>query len=110
MKTRMILAATTAAIVLTLGSAGAATITGCLKGPNAEGVYELTNTKEKGEIEVGGSSKLADHVGHTVKLTGKWVKSGAEIGETGAAEKEDESKERHFKVSSLKHIAAGCAK
>jgi hypothetical protein len=110
MKTRMILAATTAAIALTLGSAGAATITGCLKGPNAEGVYELTNTKEKGEIEVGGSSELASHVGHTVKLTGKWVKSGTEIGEKEAAGKEDESKERHFKVSSLKHIAAGCAK
>jgi hypothetical protein len=35
MRTQMILAATTAAIALILGSAGAATITGCLNGPNA---------------------------------------------------------------------------
>ncbi len=110
MKTRVILIAPIAAIALTVGHAGAATITGCLKGPNSEGVYELTNTNQKHEIEVGGSPDLAEHVGHTVKLTGKWVKSGADIGEKEEAGKEEEKNERHFKVGSVKHIAAGCAK
>ena len=115
MKTRAILTAAIVAvailaIAMTTGYGIAAeTITGCLKGPNSEGVYELTNKQEKSTIEVGGNPELADHVGHTVKLTGEWVKSGAEIGEKEAAGKEEES-ERHFKVSSVKHIAVGCAK
>jgi hypothetical protein len=107
MKPLVILTAVIAAATLAIGIASADTITGCLKGKNAEGVYELTNTGQKGEIEVGGSSDLAEHVGHTVKLTGDWVKSGADIGEKEAG-KEDKN-ERHFKVSSVQHIKAGCS-
>jgi hypothetical protein len=118
MKTQMTLLAPIVAIVLAVGNAGATTLTGCLKGVNPEGVYELTNSNQKGDIEVGGSPMLAKHVGHTVKLTGTWVKSGAEIGEkaeTAKQEKEEAGKEekeneRHFKVSSIQHISAGCTK
>jgi hypothetical protein len=118
MKTQLTLLAPILAIVLVVGNAGATTLTGCLKGANSEGVYELTNSNQKGDIEVGGSSTLAKHVGHTVKLTGKWVESGAEIGEkaeTTKQEKEESGKEekeneRHFKVSSVQHISAGCTR
>ena len=110
MKARLILIAPIVSIALTVGYARAADITGCLTGPNSEGVYELTNTNPKHEIEVGGSPDLAEHVGHTVKLTGEWVKSGAEIGEKETAGKEKEKHEQHFKVSSVQHIALGCPK
>lgn len=108
MKVPVVAAMLIAASVWMAGPLQAATITGCLKGPNPEGVYDLTNTKAKGEIEVGGNSGLAEHVGHTVQLTGEWVKSGGDIGEKEPASREQEANERHFKVSSIKHLAAGC--
>jgi hypothetical protein len=118
MKTQVTLLAPIVAIIMLVGNAGATTITGCLHGANPEGVYELTNSNQKGDIEVGGSPTLAKHVGHTVKLTGTWVKSGAEIdekAETAKQEKEETGKEekeneRHFKVSSVQHISAGCSR
>jgi hypothetical protein len=58
---------------------GQKTVTGCLSGPNDEGAYVLKSSK--GTFEVGGNDQLKQHVGHTVRLTGEWVKSGAEIGE-----------------------------
>jgi hypothetical protein len=118
MKMLMTLLAPIVAIVVVVGSAGATTLTGCLKGANPEGVYVLTNSNQKGEIEVGGSPALAKHVGHTVKLTGTWVKSGVEIGEKAEIAKqeneevgkEEKENERHFKVSSVQHISAGCTR
>jgi hypothetical protein len=117
MKTQLTLLAPIVAIVLVVGNARATSLTGCLKGVNSEGVYELTNSNQKGYVEVGGSPTLAKHIGHTVKLTGRWVKSGAEIGEkadTAKHEKEEVGKakesELHFKVSSVQHISAGCTK
>ena len=118
MKMQVSLLAIIAAIALSFGHARGATLTGCLQAVNSEGVYELTNSKAKGDIEVGGNPTLANHVGHTVKLTGKWVKSGAEIGEkaeNGKDENEEageagKENERHFKVRSVEHIAVGCTK
>jgi hypothetical protein len=85
---------------------------------NSEGIYELTNSNQKGEIEVGGNPTLAEHVGHTVAPTGERVKTGSEIGEKSetslqekaAAGKEEQENERHFKVSLVTHIALGCTK
>jgi len=99
------------------GAAGGATLTGCLSGPNDEGVYELKSGKRA--VEVGGLDDLSKHVGHQVKLHGSWAKSGSAIGEkeNEAAEKKEgkESKEgkeekgeRHFKVSSIDHIKDSC--
>jgi hypothetical protein len=90
-----------------------ATLTGCLGGPNAEGAYTLTNGRYKKAVEVGGAEglDLKAHVGHTVKLTGGWVSSGAAIGEKeNAAEKEKtgEKGERHFKATKVDMIAASC--
>src|SRR6476646_290686 len=56
------------------GAAGSATLTGCLSGPNDEGVYELKSGKK--EVEVGGLDDLSKHVGHQLRLHGSWAQSG----------------------------------
>jgi hypothetical protein len=78
----------------------------------------LTNGRHKKGIEVGGNDDLKNHVGHEVKLTGMWAKSGAEIGENEAAEKNEsaekekaekkEGMERHFKVSNIAMVSDTC--
>ena len=95
------------------GKRGGATLTGCLSGPNSEGVYELKSGKRS--VEVGGSDDLSKHVGHEVKLHGSWAKSGSEIGEKEEAgnkgkEEKEEKGERHFKVSSIDMISEGCGR
>ena len=93
-------------------SGGGSTITGCLSGPNSEGVYTLKTSKH--EVEVGGLDDLSKHVGHEVKLHGSWTKSGKAIGEkeetagTSGKESKEEKGERHFKVSSIDHISDKC--
>jgi hypothetical protein len=97
--------------------AGGATVTGCLSGPNSEGVYELKSGKRT--VEVGGNNDLSKHVGHEVKLHGTWS-TGAAIGENEknekgeAAEKgekgeKSEKGERHFKVTSIDHVSDTCS-
>ena len=86
---------------------GGGTLAGCLSGPNSEGAYVLKHGKK--EVEVGGSDELSKHVGHMVKLHGTWAKSGAEIGEKAeAAGGTEEKGERHFKVTSIDHVADTC--
>ena len=92
------------------------TVKGCLSGPNTEGAYVLKTAKGHA-FEVGGNDQLKSHVGHEVKLTGTWVKSGSQIGENESAEKNEKSEasehrgvaERHFKVSDIQHIADTCS-
>jgi len=88
--------------------AGGAMLTGCLSGPNDEGVYELKNGKK--EVEVGGLDDLSKHVGHKVRLHGSWTKSGSEIGEKESTEskEKEERGERHFKVASIDHLSDTC--
>lgn len=94
------------------------TVTGCLSGPNAEGAYMLKTDKGQ-EVEVGGDKDLKSHVGHEVKLTGEYAKSGA-IGENESAERNEsaakpdmgakkEKNEKHFKVSKIDHISDTCS-
>ena len=89
------------------------TLTGCLTGPNDEGAYVLKTKSSKKGIEVGGSDELSKHVNNEVKLHGSWAKSGSEVGEKEGAEAkgekgEKESAEKHFKVTSIDHIADTC--
>lgn len=92
------------------------TVKGCLSGPNTEGAYVLKTAKGHA-FEVGGNDQLKSHVGHEVKLTGTWVKSGSEIGENESAEKNEKSEasehhgvaERHLKVSDIQHVADTCS-
>jgi hypothetical protein len=90
-------------------AAGSATLTGCLSGPNDEGVYELKSGKK--EVEVGGLDDLSKHVGHKVRLHGSWTKNGSDIGEKESSESKgkEEKGERHFKVASIDHISDTCA-
>ncbi len=85
-------------------------VTGCLAGPNDEGVYTLTNGRYSKGLDVGGNDELKSHVGHKVTLTGTWA-SAADIGEkeTAGEKKENEKAEKHLKVSSIKHVADTCA-
>jgi hypothetical protein len=96
-------------------------VTGCLSGPNSEGAFVLKPSKGRA-FEVGGNDQLKSHVGHTVKLTGTWAKSGAEIGENEANEKVEkhetgekneaehrEVAETHFKVADIQHISDTCS-
>ena len=95
-------------------AAGATTtsISGCLSGPNDEGAYVLKNGRYRKGVEVGGSDNLKAHVGHKVKLTGTWAKSGTEIGEKPEKTEEKMEKaagmERHFKVQKIDMIADTC--
>ncbi len=95
------------------GSGMGSTLTGCLSGPNDEGVYVLKSGKKS--VEVGGLDDLSKHVGHQVRLHGSWAKSGSDIGEkeaSGASEKKEgkeEKGERHFKVTSIDHVSDTCA-
>jgi hypothetical protein len=92
------------------------TVKGCLSGPNSEGAYVLKTAKGRA-FEVGGNDQLKSHVGHEVKLTGNWVKSGSEIGENESAEKNEKSEagehhgvaERHFKVADIQHVSETCS-
>ena len=95
-------------------NSGGSTITGCLGGPNSEGVYTLKTAKH--EVEVGGTDELSKHVGHEVKLHGSWAKSGTAIGEKEEAsatgenkEGKEEKGERHFKVSSIEMVSEKCS-
>lgn len=122
---RMLVAGGVVALTLTVTAAGQTnsttnngqtTVTGCLSGPNSEGAFILKPAKGRA-FEVGGDEQLKEHVGHTVRLTGTWVKSGSEIGENESAEKNEKSEgsehhgvaERHFKVTDIHHISASCS-
>lgn len=94
------------------------TLTGCLSGPNSEGAYVL-KTDQGTSVEVGGDTSLKEHVGHEVKLTGKYAKSGSSIGENEAAESKEpgtksdmadkDKNEKHFKVSKIDHVSDSCS-
>jgi len=50
------------------------TLTGCIS--SADGTYKLTNGRHRKGVEVSSSQDLKPHVGHKVKLSGSWEKSG----------------------------------
>ncbi len=91
------------------------TLTGCLSGPNHEGVYVLETGSEI--VDVGGLTGLNNHVGHKVKLIGQWAKNGAEIGEkdppenkeTEQQDREEDAKEKWFKVRKIQMLSRTCS-
>lgn len=72
------------------------TIQGCLSDGASDGWYVLTKQKQDKtkEIQVEGDASFDAHIGHEVKLTGKWKKG------------DDDSK--YFKATDMEHIAATC--
>ena len=75
----------------------AQTIEGCLAG--AAGAFTLTDAAGKTYQLAGDTSKLADHVGHTVQVTGS-----AESGMGGASAGAPAT----FNVKKVKMLAASC--
>lgn len=75
---------------------GKTTVEGCLSG--SDGKYMLTDKQGNSIQLTGDTSKLAEHVGHEVKVTGT----------TGAGEGSQTSASQSMEVSSLKHISKTC--
>ena len=85
------------------GEKSTATVTGCLH-QEKDGDFDLYTSS--GEIELSGSGALKNHVGHEIKVTGKWVK---EKEEHEKAEHEEGS-ERHMQVSKIEMVSTTCKK
>jgi hypothetical protein len=96
----------------------AATVEGCLTGPNEQNVYVLANEK-RCCILLEGEPDLSAHVGHRVKLTGEWAEgpeelrgreniAGKKVREGKKVKDEPEPQERFFKVARLEHLADTC--
>jgi len=83
------------------------TVTGCLSGPNNDGMYTLINKRLKNGINVNSAQglDLKDHVGQEVKLAGTWTSGGAAIAEK---EKPGEKADRLFQATKIQQIAAAC--
>jgi len=81
----------------TSATAGSQTVEGCLSG--SEGKYTLTDKQGQTFELTGDTSKLAEHVGHEVKITGT-----AGTGPSASAASGGMSLE----VSSVKHISKTC--
>jgi|ERR1039457_1546697 hypothetical protein len=90
------------------------TVTGCLqKGVEPVGFFIISADNKHWELYSGKEVSLADHVGHTVTVTGSFAKRSAkqeeksqpnEKKETGAREHSD------LQVSSLKMVSETCSK
>jgi len=83
-------------------TAGQETVQGCLS--NSGGTYTLTAKDGKTFQLTGDTTKLTEHVGHEVKVTGT-LSSAAEsstgaMGKTGA--------EKTIEISSVKHVSKTC--
>jgi hypothetical protein len=76
-------------------------VQGCLSGSN--GNYTLTDDQGKMYTLTGDTSKLADHVGHEVKITG--TESASSGASSGAMSNQSQPT---LEVSSMKHISKTC--
>jgi Protein of unknown function (DUF5818) len=78
------------------------TVQGCLSG--SDGKYMLTDDQGKMYNLGGDTSKLADHIGHEVKITGtESAASGASAGAMSS-----QPNEPTLEVISMKHISKTC--
>src|SRR5438270_13092155 len=87
---------------------GETSVTGCLSGSN--GSYTLTDKHGMSYQLTGDTAKLADHVGHEVKITGtsssEASSAGASSGTSSAAG--STAAQKTLQVSSVKHISKTC--
>jgi Protein of unknown function (DUF5818) len=80
----------------------ATTVQGCLSSSN--GNYMLTDKQGNTYQLKGDASKLSEHVGHEIRVTGTTGSASAATG-SGAS---DTGATQSLKVSSLKHISKTC--
>jgi hypothetical protein len=76
-------------------------VEGCLS--SSDGKYMLTDKNGKMYELTGDTSKLAEHVGHEVKITGTESAAGGAAASGGAM-----SNQSSLEVSSVKHISKTC--
>ncbi|HEV8524671.1 MAG TPA: hypothetical protein VGQ71_09245 [Terriglobales bacterium] len=83
------------------------TLTGCLSGPDSQGMFTLNTTgKKKKAVTIdAGTTDLKPHVGHEVRVTGTWEATPA-AGATTAPS--GEKKMKQFKLSNIEHISDTC--
>jgi hypothetical protein len=74
------------------------TVEGCLS--SSAGKYTLTDSKGTSYELTGDTSKLAEHVGHEIKVTGTTGTAAASSGSMAASES--------LEVSSFKHVSKTC--
>ena len=95
-------------------AAAAQTITGCLqKGSESGGFFLISNENKHWELYPDSGVSLAEHVGHTVTVTGTVAHRTSEQEEKSQPnEKKEMGKKEHadLKVSSVKHVSATCSK
>jgi len=90
------------------------TITGCLqKGTEAGGFFLVSSENKHWELYPEAGVSLAEHVGHTVTVTGTVAhRSSAQEEKSQPSEKKEMGKMAHadLKVSSVKHVSETCSK
>jgi len=87
-------------------------VTGCLTGPNDDGTFVLKRAKAK-DVQVGGLDfdDFRHHVGEEVRVSGLWVKKGAQIGEKENAFEKAGDKigtRTHFRATEIHKLSDTC--
>lgn len=90
------------------------TISGCVeKGTETEGYYLISIGKKHWELYPESGVSLAEHVGHTVTVTGTVAhRSAAQEKASQPNEKEEAGNKQHadLNVTSVKHVSNTCKK
>ena len=81
-------------------------VQGCLGG--SEGSYTLTDKSGTIYQLSGDTSKLKEHVGHEVKITGSAGAASAASGGTSGGMGQGGSSSKTIEVTSVKHVAKSC--
>jgi hypothetical protein len=80
------------------------TVEGCLSG--SDGKYTLTDKSGTAYTLTGDTSKLAEHVGHEVKITGSTGSASTASGTPDSSASAGSS--QSLEVSSVKHVSKTC--
>jgi len=82
------------------------TVEGCLSSNN--GNYTLTDSHGNNIALTGDTSKLSEHVGHTIKITGTTTSASTSSSGGSGAMGQTSSSPQSIDVSSVKHISKTC--
>lgn len=87
---------------------GTKTVTGCLQKGDEPNEFSITDSDGKTYGLRSSTVKLADHVGHTVSVTGR-VRAEEEENEAREGHEQNEKKEvADIRVTSLKMVSSSC--
>ena len=91
----------------TASSGSQTTVEGCLSG--SDGKYTLTDKQGNSYQLTGDTSKLAEHVGHEVKITGSSSSSGSSAASgSNSSMGQTSGSSQSLDVSSVKHVSKTC--